>query len=134
MARMDNNLEFFRGQVEETLGRIQQSLGNLQGPRGMMTTLGGRQLEMRGRARQSVARVRMGFDDLTSSFRNRPVNYTPWIVLGFGLGALAVFSPRTFYSTWNWLRNNVAPYAQQVRQTPLAEEARRTMFGGQTNR
>lgn len=137
MARMDNNLEFFRGQIEETLGRVQQGLGSLQGPRGTMTTLSGRQLELRGRARQSMARVRMGFDDLTSSFRNRSVEattYTPWIALALGLGALAIFSPRTFNSTWNWLRNNLWGYAQQVQQSPMAEEARRAMFGGQTNR
>ena len=137
MARMDNNIAVFRGQIEEMLGKMEQSIGSLQGPRGTMTVLRGRELEMRGRARQTMGRVRMGFENVTGTIRERGFAIGPIAIVAIGVSALAIFSPHTLNRAWHFLRSRIWPLRRQIEQSPLAEQAqqtRRTLFGGPMNR
>lgn len=145
MARMDNNITVFRGQVEEMLGKMQQTFGSLQGPSGVGTVLRGRELEIRGRARQSIGRMRLGFENVADTIRMRggaAAPFAPILAIGLGLSAVAIFSPGTLNRVWYYLRNQIWPSARRVArqaasaapQTEFTEQARRTLFGGPTNR
>jgi hypothetical protein len=137
VARMDNNITLFRGQVEEMLGKMQQTFGSLQGPSGFGTVLRGRELEIRGRARQSVGRMRLGFDNVTDTIRERGgamAPFAPIVAIGLGLSAIAIFSPGTLNRAWNYLSRQAWIAGRQMPQTPYVEQARRTIFGGPTNR
>lgn len=139
MARLDNNIAIFRGQVEEMLGRMEQTLGSLQGPAGTRTMLRGRELEIRGRARQSMGRMRLGFESMTETLRTRGGNIAPLapiVAIGLGLSAIAIFSPSTFTRIWDFLRHRGQMMARQMPEaTQYTEQARRTIFGGpMTNR
>jgi len=139
VARLDNSIAIFRGQIEEMLGRMEQTLGSLQGPAGTRTMLHGRELEIRGRARQSMGRVRLGFESMTEMLRRRGgdfVPFSPIVAIGLGLSAIAIFSPGTFTRVWNYLLHRSRMMAREMPQaTEYTEQARRTLFGGPaTNR
>jgi hypothetical protein len=137
VARMDNNIAIVRGQVEEMLGKMQQSFGSLQGPSGIGTVLRGRELEIHGRARQSMGRVRLGFENVTDTIRERGGAYAPFapiFALGLGLSAVAVFWPGALGRAWDYLRHQDWLLGRRTPRTQFAEQARRTIFGGPLNR
>jgi hypothetical protein len=111
LARVENRLELFRGQIEELQGKMQQALAELEGRRGYLTMIRGRGLEARGRARQAYAYARMGASDISESLRQQPSAYAPYaglIGLGVAITFVALFAPGVFTQAWELLRGQSA--------------------------
>lgn len=127
MTHMENQLELFRGHIEELQGKMQQALSQLEGPRGAMGMVKGRGLEMRGKARQTMARARMGVEDFSDTVQRHPENYAPFgglFIAGLAVAAVAIFWPETFNRIRDWLqmtmeqgRERMGQAREQVQQT-----------------
>lgn len=119
MSRLENQIELFKGQIEELQGRLQQTISMLEGPRGAAGMIRGRGLEMRGKARSSVARARMGAEDFAETMRRQPEVFTPYLVLlalGVTVASFAIFSPQSLARVWDWLRGSAREAASSVEQ------------------
>jgi hypothetical protein len=128
LSHLENQLEVFRGQIEELQGKMQQAMSQLEGLRGMTGYFSGRGHEMRGRARQTVARARIGVEDFRESvvpevFRMRRESgpsYAPYwglFLTGAVIVALALIWPQAYSRIWGWFQRPVERAMGETEET-----------------